>query len=141
MKAGNNLGPVSQALALQRGASSGELGNAARAFLLFIQIAERDGYEEAERVFARIVRISRERLRPKRSRRVREYKRRPADSRLFEAQLVGMWTVWKSQYPGETKKEFARWWATEWPHKHYKKIATGALLRRLNRALAKKAPA
>ena len=116
------------------------LSSRAQAFVLFVRIAEREGFKEAERIFSRIVRISRERLSPKASKPPRQRKRK--GSRLFSTQLLGLWTAWKSQNPDPAAgpEEFARWWFKEWPHREYKKIIEArSLARRLTRELAKQA--
>jgi hypothetical protein len=86
----------------------------ARAFLLFARIAEEKGYEEAERIFHRIWRVSRERLNPKRRPPRSKAKGVRRKSKLVSVQLIELWKIWKSQNSNGTEEEFGRWF-NEWP--------------------------
>jgi hypothetical protein len=107
------------------------LSSAARALLLFIQISERDGLKEAQRIFARIVRLTRHGPRPRRKGTVSRNKRK-----LHRVMLVSFWGLWKAQHPRGTKEQFARWFK-DWPHKgelKYLGHSESALIKQLDRA-------
>src|SRR5262249_45576689 len=84
------------------------LSSEARAFLLFCQIAERDGLEEAQQIYARIVRVTRDRINRKRPPRKKGKGVRSLNN-LFNVRMQSIWMVWKSQNPQGTEEEFGRW--------------------------------
>jgi len=89
------------------------LSSEARAFLLFCQIAEREGLEKAQQIYRRIAAVTSETINPKRPPR----NRRKGSSNLrnlFNVQVLTLWKVWKSQNPAGNEEQFERWFK-EWP--------------------------
>jgi hypothetical protein len=123
----------------RRAAREDALSSSARAFLLFVQIAEREGFEEAQQIFRRIARVMRENRDPIAVADAQATAKRKGARALFDVRLSSLWRVWKSQNPRGTELQFARWWFKEWPHQEFKNtIADGSLAKRLKRVLAKK---
>jgi hypothetical protein len=113
----------------------------ARAFLLFARIAEEKGYEEAERIFHRIWRVSRERLnpnnRPPRSK-AKGVRKKSDQVSLY---LVGLWQGWKLQNPDGNEEDFGRW-LNEWPDRQVlgiRLVNPRSTARRLKAVLARRA--
>ena len=115
--------------AIVRAGRENDLLSGASAFLLFMQITEREGLDEALRIYLRIVRLHRETMSGKRPRKSKPKSNR----RLNSLRLVSAWKIWKAQNPSGTKAEFERWF-NKFTGKTF--FEPRSQIRQLNRKLA-----
>jgi len=104
----------------------------ARAVLLFAEIAEQDGVNEAQRIFTEVIKRARGAIKQSRRPRPPPKKHKGPHDPVRDSQLLVIWELWTRQNNSKNKTEFAKFFM-KW---NGKSEVAQSIVKRLNRKLA-----